>query len=138
MNYLREFLKCFNKPDIWVFYSHKRIALKYRDTILGPFWNVINSIFLISVLSLSYFLFLNPDNFNSFVYRLSISVFFWLFISATLNNFTSLLENKKDLLNEKKVDVKNFVCENIYTNFIIFLHSIPIILILLFISDFKF
>jgi len=42
------------------------------------------------------------------------------------------------LLNEKKVDVKNFVCENIYTNFIIFLHSIPIILILLFISDFKF
>ena len=61
---------------MWVFYSHKNIILKYKDTILGPFWNVINSIFLISVLSLSYFLFLNPDDFNSFVYRLSISVFF--------------------------------------------------------------
>ena len=42
------------------------------------------------------------------------------------------------MLNEKKIDLKNFVCENIYTNFIIFLHSFPIILILLFISDFKF
>ena len=138
MNYLKEFFKCFSYPDIWIFYSHKNIILKYKDTILGPFWNVINSIFLISVLSLSYFLFLDPDNFKNFVYRLSISVFFWLFISASLNSFTSLLEDKKDLLNEKKVDVKNFVCENIYTNFIIFLHSIPIILILLFISDFKF
>ena len=47
-------------------------------------------------------------------------------------------KKKKNLLNEKKIDVKNFVCENIYTNFIIFLHSFPIILILLFISDFKF
>ena len=138
MNFLKEFFKCFSYPDIWVFYSHKNIILKYRDTILGPFWNVINSIFLISVLSLSYFLFLNPDNFKSFVYRLSISVFLWLFISNCLNGFTSLLDNKKDLLNEKKIDLKNFVCENIYTNFIIFLHSFPIILILLFISDFKF
>ena len=138
MNFLREFFKCFSYSDIWVFYSHKNIILKYKDTLLGPFWNVINSIFLISVLSLSYFLFLNPDNFDNFVYRLSISVFLWLFISNCLNGFTSLLENKKDLLNEKKIDIKNFVCENIYTNLIIFSHSLPIIFILLFISDFKF
>ena len=138
MNFLKEFFKCFTYPDIWVFYSHKNIILKYKDTILGPFWNVINTIFLISVLSLSYFLFLDPDNFKSFVYRLSISVFFWIFISTYLNECTLLLENKKDLLNEKKIDVKNFVCENIYTNFIIFLHSFPIILILFLISDFKF
>ena len=138
MNFLKEFLKCFSYSDIWVFYSHKNIILKYKDTFLGPFWNVINSIFLISVLSLSYFLFLNPDNFNSFVYRLSISVFLWLFISSCLNGFTSLLEDKKNLLNEKKIDIKNFICENIYTNFIIFLHSFPIIFVLLFISDFKF
>ena len=138
MNFLKEFFKCFSYPDIWIFYSHKNIILKYKDTILGPFWNVINSIFLILVLSLSYFLFLDPDNFRDFVYRLSISVFFWLFISTCLNGSTILLEEKKNLLNEKKIDVKNFVCENIYTNFIIFLHSFPIILILLFISDFKF
>ena len=138
MNFLKEFFKCFSYPDIWVFYSHKNIILKYRGTILGPFWNVINSIFLISVLSLSYFLFLNPDNFENFIYRLSISVFLWLFISNSLNGFSSLLDDKKNLLSEKKIDLKNFVCENIYTNFIIFLHSFPIILILLFVSDFKF
>ncbi|WP_440922430.1 ABC transporter permease [Candidatus Pelagibacter sp.] len=137
MNYLREFLKCFNKPDIWVFYSHKRIALKYRDTILGPFWNVINSIFLISVLSLSYFLFLNPDDFKNFIYRLSISIFFWLFISTTLRESTTTLKNKLEILNERKIDIKNFVCENIYTNFIIFIHSSPIVIILFFVSDFK-
>ena len=138
VNFLKEFFKCFTYSDIWVFYSHKNIILKYKDTILGPFWNVINSIFLISVLSLSYFLFLNPDNFNIFIYRLSISVFLWLFISSCLNGFTSLLEDKKNLLNEKKIDIKNFVCENIYTNFIIFLHSFPIIFVLLFVSNFKF
>ena len=138
MNYLREFLKCFNKPEIWVFYSHKRIALKYRDTILGPFWNVINSIFLISVLSLSYFLFLNPDDFKNFIYRLSLSIFLWLFISTTLRDSTTALKNKLEILSEKKIDIKNFVCENIYTNFIIFIHSLPIIIILFFVSDFKF
>mgnify|MGYP006237050727 FL=1 len=138
MNYLREFLKCFNKPDLWVFYSHKRIALKYRDTVLGPFWNVINSIFLISVLSLSYFLFLNPDDFKNFIYRLSISIFLWLFISTTLRESTTTLKNKLEILSERKIDIKNFVCENIYTNFIIFIHSLPIVIILFFVSDFKF
>ena len=138
MNYLKEFFKCFSYPDIWVFYSHKNIVLKYKDTLLGPFWNVINSIFLISVLSLSYFLFLNPDNFESFIYRLSISVFFWLFISSFLNTCTTLFEDKKDLLNEKKIDIKNFICENIYTHLLIFSHSFPVILILFLISDFKF
>ena len=38
----------------------------------------------------------------------------------------------------KKIDVKIFVFENIYTNLIIFLHSFPVILILFFISDYKF
>lgn len=138
MNFLKEFFKCFSYPDIWVFFAHKNIILKYKDTFLGPFWNVFNSVFLISVLSFSYFLFLDPDNFKNFVYRLSISVFFWIFISTFLNECTSLLETKKDLLNEKKIDIKNFVCESIYTNFIIYLHSFPIILILFLISDFKF
>ena len=102
MNFLKEFFKCFSYPDIWIFYSHKNIILKYKDTILGPFWNVINSIFLILVLSLSYFLFLDPDNFRDFVYRLSISVFFWLFISTCLNGSTILLEEKKTCLMKKK------------------------------------
>ena len=138
VNFLKEFLKCFYNPDIWIFYSHKKIVLKYKDTILGPFWNVINSIFLISVLSLSYFLFLNPDNFENFIYRLSISIFLWLFISSFLNDSTTLLKYKVELLNEKKIDIKNFVCENIYYNFIILLHSFPIIIILFFVADFKF
>ncbi len=137
MNFLKDFLKCLINPDIWVFNSHKKIILKYKDTVIGPFWNVVNSIFLITILSFSFFIFLNPENFKDFVYRLSISVFFWIFISTFLNESTAILENKRTILNEKRIDIKNFVCENIYTNFIIFLHSFPVILILFFISDFK-
>ena len=80
VNFLKEFFKCFSYPDIWVFYSHKNIILKYKDTILGPFWNVANSVFLISVLSLSYFLFLNPDNFKvlfiDYLYQYSFGFLF--------------------------------------------------------------
>lgn len=137
MNFLKDFFKCLINPDIWVFNSHKKIILKYKDTVIGPFWNVVNSIFLITILSFSFFIFLNPENFKDFIYRLSISVFFWIFISTFLNESTSILENKRTILNEKRIDIKNFVCENIYTNFIIFLHSFPVILILFFISDFK-
>ncbi len=137
MNFLKDFFKCLINPDIWVFNSHKKIILKYKDTVIGPFWNVVNSIFLITILSFSFFIFLNPENFKDFVYRLSISVFFWIFISTFLNESTAILENKRTILNEKRIDIKNFVCENIYTNFIIFLHSFPVILILFFISDFK-
>ena len=137
MNFLKDFLKCLINPDIWVFNSHKKIILKYKDTVIGPFWNVVNSIFLITILSFSFFIFLNPENFKDFIYRLSISVFFWIFISTFLNESTAILENKRTILNEKRIDIKNFVCENIYTNFIIFLHSFPVILILFFISDFK-
>ena len=97
MNFLKEFFKCFSYPDIWVFYSHKNIILKYKDTILGPFWNIINSIFLISVLSLSYFLFLDPDNFRGFVYRLSISVFFLVIYLKLLEWLYNIIRREKKL-----------------------------------------
>ena len=53
MNFLKDFFQCLINPDICVFNSHKKIILKYKDTFLGPFWNVVNSIFLITILSFS-------------------------------------------------------------------------------------
>ena len=67
-----------------------------------------------------------------------MSIFLWLFISTILRESTTTLKTKWEILNEKKIDIKNFICENIYTNFIIFIHSLPIIMVLFFVSDFKF
>ena len=81
---------------------------------------------------------MSPDNFRDFCVSIIYFGFFLVIYFNLFKWFHNIIGRKKNLLNEKKIDVKNFVCENIYTNFIIFLHSFPIILILLFISDFKF
>ncbi len=135
INFLKDFLQCFLNFRYWSYFTLTNIKIKYRDSIIGPFWNVISSTILVLALSFGYSTFLNPTDFKSFIYYIALGIFIWIFISTCLNEGTSILESKKNIILEKKTNIKFFIYELIFSNFIIFLHSFVIILILLIISD---
>jgi ABC-type polysaccharide/polyol phosphate export permease len=135
INFLKDFFKCFLNFRYWSYFTLINIKIKYRDSIIGPFWNVISSTILVLALSFGYSSFLNLRDFKNFVYYIALGIFIWIFISNCLNEGTSILENKKNIILEKKTNIKFFIFELIFSNFIIYLHSFIVIFILLIISE---
>jgi len=128
-------LKCFFNYRYWSYFSLINIKIKYRDSIIGPFWNVISGTILILALSFGYSSFLNSADLKNFIYYIALGIFTWIFISSCLNEATSVLEFKKNIVLEKNINIKFFTLELIFSNFIIYLHSFIVIFILLIISD---
>ena len=135
INFLKDFFKCFLNFRYWSYFTLINIKIKYRDSIIGPFWNVISSMILVLALSFGYSSFLNPTDFKNFVYYIALGIFIWIFISNCLNEGTSILEAKKNIILEKKTNIKFFIYELIFLNFIIYLHSFVVIFILLIIAE---
>ena len=135
INFLKDFLRCFFNFRYWSYFTLINIKIKYRDSIIGPFWNVISSIVLILALSFGYSSFLNVVDLKNFIYYISLGIFTWIFISTCLNEGTSVLESKKNIILEKNININFFILELIFSNFIIYLHSFIVIFILLIISD---
>jgi ABC-type polysaccharide/polyol phosphate export permease len=64
-------------------------------------------------------------------------LFTWTFAISCLNDSSSILDNKKIIILEQKINIKFFIFELIFSNFIIYLHSFIIIFILFLISSIK-
>ena len=135
INFLKDFLRCFFNFRYWSYFTLINIKIKYRDSIIGPFWNVISSTILILALSFGYSSFLNPADLQNFIYYIALGIFTWIFISSCLNEGSSVLESKKNIILEKNINIKFFILELIFCNFIIYLHSFIVIFILFIISD---
>jgi len=134
-HFLKDFLKCFLNFRYWSYFALINIKIKYRDSIIGPFWNIISSTILVLVLSFGYSSFLNSADFKNFIYYIALGIFTWIFISNCINEGTSILETKKNIILEQSTNIKFFIYELIFSNFIIYLHSFVVIFILLIISD---
>ena len=137
ISFFNDFLKCFLNFRYWSYFTLINIKIKYRDTIIGPFWNVISSTILVLALSFGYSSFISPGDLKNFIYYIALGIFIWIFISSCLNEGTSTLESKKNIILEKNINIKFFILELIFSNFIIYLHSLIVIFILFVISDFQ-
>jgi len=135
ISFFKDFLNCFFDFRYWTYFTWINMKIKYRDSVIGPFWNVISSTVLITALSFGYSSFLNLADLKNFIYYIALGIFIWIFISNCLNEGTSLLETKKNIILEKNINIKFFILELIFSNFIIYLHSFIVVIALLIISD---
>jgi lipopolysaccharide transport system permease protein len=110
------------------------LKVHHRNSYIGPLWNVITNVIIIITLSVAYYPY-HRDNFIFYISYLSIGVFFWRYISYTINESLSLLEKKKNVLKEVNINMKCFIFEIVFSNFFRLLYAFPIIIFLLIMND---
>ena len=137
MSFFSEFKDCLLDYKYWSHFSLINTKIKYRDTIIGPFWNVISQTILILAIAFGYSSFVSNKNLLDFIYYIAIGLFTWAFAVNCLNDSTSILDNKKNIILEQNINIKFFIFELIFSNFIIYLHSFFIIIFLFLISSIK-
>ena len=106
--FLNQFKICLLDYQYWLHFGLLNIKIKYRNSIIGPFWNTISLTILILAISFGYASYLVKDNLVNYVYYVSISLITWQFVANCLNESTVLLENKKNLILENDLIDKIF------------------------------
>lgn len=137
MSFFAEFKDCLLDYKYWSYFSFINTKIKYRDSVIGPFWNTISQTILILAIAFGYSSFFNNKNLIDFIYYIALGLFTWTLAINCLNDSSSILENKKNIILEQNINTKFFIFELVLSNVIIYLHSFIIIFILFLISSIK-
>jgi ABC-type polysaccharide/polyol phosphate export permease len=111
------------------------LKIKYRKTILGPWWNVITNIIFLTILSLLWSKILNLP-IRDYIGHVYIGLIIWIYLNEVINSSLSLLTDKySNYYKNSFIPLLTLNLRNIFLNFIIFLHNLPLIIIFMILNS---
>jgi ABC-type polysaccharide/polyol phosphate export permease len=129
--------------DIWaglsafqIWYSLGKIELiqKYRRSVLGPFWGVINTLVQATVTGFI-FSFLFKIELAKFLPYLCISLIMWNLLMNSINESANTFISNGGILLQVKRPLTTYIYLTIWRNVIIFIHSLAGFFIVAFIFN---
>lgn len=121
---------------IWLLLAYQDIKLRYRRSILGPFWITLSM--AITVYSMGYL--------YSYLFRMPIREYFpylvagmlaWSLISTTITDLVDTFTNAGNMLKQIKLPYSLYIHRIIARNMLIFFHNIFVIVPVLIIFSVK-
>jgi ABC-type polysaccharide/polyol phosphate export permease len=125
-----EILSLFKNIPLWTTMAWKDIVAKYKRTFLGPFWVSLAILIFIVSISIVYSQILKTD-IKSYIPYLSFGVITWMFIATTIMESCSCFVDYGGYIKQIKIPYLSFVLRVLVRNNIIFLHNVPIALLVL-------
>src|SRR3990167_3665325 len=124
------------KWRVWLLLAYQDIKLRYRRSILGPFWITLSM--AITVYSMGYL--------YSYLFRMPIREYFpylvagmlaWSLISTTITDLVDTFTNAGNMLKQIKLPYSLYIHRIIARNMLIFFHNIFVIVPVLIIFSVK-
>jgi ABC-type polysaccharide/polyol phosphate export permease len=115
---------------VWGTLGWHDIRQRYRRSVLGPFWFTLSTAILVAVLGALYSTLLNQDP-RLYVPFLAIGLVVWQFISTCATEGCNVFINAGYLIKQIRLPLTVHVCRQVWRNFVIFLHSLPVVIIAL-------
>jgi lipopolysaccharide transport system permease protein len=106
------------------------IKQRYRRSVIGPFWFTLSTAIMVGVLGALYSTLLKQD-IKQYVPFLAIGLVVWQFISTIASEACTVFITSAYLIKQIKLPLTVHVCRQVWRNFIIFLHSLPVVIIAL-------
>jgi ABC-type polysaccharide/polyol phosphate export permease len=96
--------------------AYLEIKLKYRRSIIGPWWITISSIIIILALSVTFSALFNVSS-KEIILWITISFIMWNYIQMLINDSTTLFENSP--LGSAKIEPLDLIIINVIKNIIL-------------------
>ncbi len=117
----------FKQWPIWLMLAYQDIKIRYRRSVLGPFWITLSM--AITAYSMGYlYSHLFHTDLKSYFPFLVGGMLAWGFISSTINDLVDTLTIEESMIKQIKLPYTLYINKVIARNLIIFLHNVPIIL----------
>lgn len=104
------------------------IRLRYRKSVIGPFWITLSLIFMVAGLTIMFGVILKRDLYDYLSYIL-VGIIFWSYLSTSLIESCGAFASEKDLLHHTKLPYAIYIFRVFYRNIIYLIHHILILMI---------
>ena len=125
---------CLHKKYLLWNLVSRNLKVKYRKSILGFLWTLLVPAALAATYYFVFRIVLKVEIPNYVAFVVS-GVLPWTFISQSLSESTDCIVNNFGLLSKVPIPVQIFPLSGVLTNFINFVLAIPVIVVVLFLSD---
>jgi ABC-2 type transport system permease protein len=115
---------------IWGTFGWHDIKQRYRRSVLGPFWFTLSTLILVLVLGILYSTLLNQE-ISEYLPYLAVGLVLWQYFASSINEGCSAFIEASQLIKEIRLPLTIHVCRIAWRNFIILLHSLPVVMIML-------
>ncbi|MDI2089923.1 ABC transporter permease [Commensalibacter oyaizuii] len=102
--------------------------LKYRGSILGPFWITIIMASKIGTIGFLY-AYLLHISLHDYLPFISLSIILWIYISGIMNDSCSIFTNARQLILSTRIPYSVYAWRHIIAHAFIFLHNLVVIVI---------
>ncbi len=122
----RDILASLNNMDVWWYFAKQDIRLRYRRSIIGPFWTTLSTAIFCVCLGLVYSK-LFKANVAEYMPFIGIGFIFWTTLSSMINEFPEMLIIKGAYLRDIKTNFFDLLFRFLSVHMIVFLHNAVII-----------
>lgn len=120
----------FRKSWMWSALAMQDIRLRYRGSMLGPFWLTISTIVMIVAMGFVYSHIFKIELRTYFPY-LTIGLVVWQFISTVINEGCNAFLAMQSIIQQVRLPLSLYVYRLVYRNVIVFGHTFAIVPIVL-------
>ena len=117
----------FRAAPLWLLLGWSDIRLRYRRSVLGPFWITISMAVLIIVLGFVYSKIFHTD-IRTFLPYLALGFIVWGFITSSTNESCGAFGDSGTIIKQIGIPFSVFVFRVVWRNFIVLLHTIILVI----------
>jgi ABC-type polysaccharide/polyol phosphate export permease len=120
----------FERWRVWILMGNQDISLRYRRSLIGPFWISLAMAAFVLGIGLLYSQILHQP-FKEFLLFFACGLLPWNFIASMIGESCAVVIDAEGHLRSVALPVPLFSARMVYRNFLIFLHNLLVVLLLL-------
>lgn len=131
---LQDIFGGFKKYQFWSYMAWQEIVIRYRRSVLGPFWiTASTAIYVVSISTVFATLF-NQD-IKHYILYMSLGILVWNYINQTIIESADAFIACSGFIKQIKIERSVFIFQAVARNFYFFLHNAIILIICLIFFD---
>jgi ABC-type polysaccharide/polyol phosphate export permease len=117
----------FSAAPLWTLLGWNDIRLRYRRSVLGPFWITLSMSVLIVVLGVIYSQIFHQD-IRSYLPYLALGFIVWGFIATSISESCGAFVDGERMIKQIGIPLSVYVLRVLWRNFIVFLHTVILVI----------
>ena len=121
-----------SKTWMWSAMAMQDIKVRYRGSLLGPFWLTISMVIMIAAMGLIYARMFNME-IASYLPYLTVGLVIWNFVSTVITEGCQTFLSSQNIITQVRMPFSVHAWRNVYRNLIVLAHNtviIPLVLIM--------
>jgi ABC-type polysaccharide/polyol phosphate export permease len=128
---LDEYSRSFKFKDTWLYLGIQDIKLRYRRSILGPWWATISTAIMIMALGFLWSNIFVTDT-KTYIPFFAVGYVFWIWISAQISDATTGFVQFENVIKQTNLPFPIYIFRLCVRNFMMLLHNLVIVFIVIF------